>query len=347
MKIAVPVLVCSFVVLAVTFALLAQETPSEEKIIKESEEKAKLIPQWLGEPRHIWYLEFTYEKPETIRVCTEEGEIEVYTYMLYKVKNSDSVDHEFNLFIGAWSDKKPCQNSYDEDLKRFRTVHDLPYRDKYIPDVKEKIEKTLFKTEANGGKGLYCKNDVTMPAKIGEPTRPGTHGDEYGINSPVIKAGEEWECVAIFDRFDDEMNYFRVYVGGLTNDFKIYTHLDAEKVRDYIGVDIVHLRNGEIVRGEVEETTNNIIVKVKKETGDLERLVFKREEVKNFWKAKRQAIEPNERLFVEKLLEITFHRSGDEFYTSLDWLEFKERRWVEWVRIEKVDLPHNPIALER
>lgn len=347
MKIAVPVLICSFAVLAVTIALLAQEVPSEEKIPKEAEEIAKFTPEWLGEPRHIWYLEFTYEKPESVRVCAEEGETEVYSYMLYKVKNKDSVDHEFNLFIGAWSDKKPCQNSYDEDLKRFRTVHDLPYRDKYIADVKAKIEKMLFKTQANGGKGLYCETDVTMPAKIGEPTKPDSHGDEYGINSPVIKAGEEWECVAIFDRFDDEMNYFRVYVGGLTNDFKIYTHLDTQKVKDYIGVDIVHLRNGDIVRGEVEETTNNIIVKVKRETGDLERLVFKREDVKNFWKAKRQGINPNERLYVEELLEITFHRPGDEFYTSLDWMEFKERRWVEWVRVEKVDLPHSPIPLDR
>jgi hypothetical protein len=347
MRIAVLVMLSCFVLLAINFTVSAQEAPSEEKTLKECEETAKFTPEWLGEPRHIWNLDFTWEKPETIRVSTEEGETEVYTYMLYKLKNSDSVDHEFNLFIAAWSDKKPCQNSYDEGQERFLTIHDLPYRDKFIPDVKEKIEKTLFKTGANGGKGLYCKKDVTMPAKIGEPTKVGTHGDEYGINSPVIKAGEEWECVAIFDRFDDEMNYFRVYVGGLTNDLKIYTHLDAEKVKDYIGVDIVHLRNGEIVRGEVEETTDKIIVKVKLETGDIQKQVFKREEVKNFWKAKRSAISPNERLYVEKFLEITFHRPGDEFYTSLHWMEFEGRKWVEWVRVEKVDLVHNPIPLER
>jgi len=338
----------SLIVLAAGVCVLAQELDQAKlrEINDRLDHQATYTSKWLGGPRHIWYLEFTHEKIRPIRVCAEEGEIEVYYYMLYTLKNKDEADHEVNIRLGAWSDKQPCPNKWDETLKNYRHMHDLKYRDTYVKDVVEKVSKKHFLQESNGGKGLYSLAEVTVPEKLGKATETGSHGDEMGINSAVIKAGETWQCVAIFKKIDAEMDYLRIFVYGLTNDFNILTHLDIENVREYRGMDLVLMKNGEMIRCRSEERLNDLRMFVRNVAKQLDERIEKLTDVEEIIKSNHTRVEPNQRLIVEKILEITYERLGDEFYVSNDWVENIGERWYEWIRVVNTDLPHSPVDID-
>ena len=69
-------------------------------------------------------------------------------------------------------------------------------------------------------------------------------------------------------------------------------------------------------------------------------------DVEEIVKSKHNRIEPNQRLIVEKILEVTYERLGDEFYVSNDWVEKVEQRWFEWIRVINTDLPHSPVDID-
>jgi hypothetical protein len=338
-------------VLFVTYCVIAQEVdvPKEGRTQQEKlAEQTSYTPKWMGEPRDVWYLEFKNEKIRPIRVCVEEGEIEVYYYMLYTVTNKDDQDHEVEIRIGAWSDKQPCPNMWDETLKRYREMADLKYRDTYIPEVVKAVEKKHFKKKANDEKGLFSLADVTMPEKLGKDTNTGTHGNETGINSPVIKANTTWECVAVFKKISTEMDYLRIFISGLSNDFQVLTHLDTDKVREWRLQDIVVMKNGEMIRCRSEERLNDLRMFVRNEAGTLSERVEKLTDVQKTIKAKSEhsRIKPNQRLVVDMIYEVTYKRLGDEFYVSNDWVEKVEGRWFQWLRLIDTDLSHGPITIQ-
>jgi hypothetical protein len=337
------------IVLSIALCVTAQDVPESEKGVslrKKLERQVTYTSKWLGEPRDHWYLEFKHEKIRPIRVCIEEGDIEVYYYILYTVKNKDNEDHEVEIRIGAWSDKQPCPNRWDETLKRYREMSDLKYRDTFVDDVVKKIQKKHFKGKANNGKGLFSLADVTFPEKLGKETVTETHGNPKGINSPVIKAGQTWECVAVFKKIDTEMDYLRVFVAGLTNDFQVLTHLDTDKVREWRGQDMVLMKNGEMIRCRAEERLNNVRMFVRNVAGTLDERVEKLTDVQKIIKTKHARVKRNQRLVVEKIYEFTYKRLGDEFYVSNDWVEKVGARWFTWIRVIDTDLVHNPVSIE-
>lgn len=326
--------------------VIAQEAKEHEGMVDKLRRGETYTAKWLAGPRHIWYLEFSQKKICPIRVCIEEGEIEVYYYMLYKITNKDERDHEIDIRVGAWSDKQPCPNKWDKKLKRYRHMADLKYRDTYVPEVVKKVEKKHFLQEANNGKGLFSLKDVTMPEEIEKLTQQGIHGNETGISSSVIKAGETWQCVAVFKRISPEMDYFRIFIDGLTNDFQILTYLDSEQVREHRGTDMVLMKNGEMVRCRAEERLNDVRMFVRNEAGLLDERIEKLIDVQSIHKSGHTRIDPNQRLIVEKIYEVTYKRLGDEFYVSNDWIELEGERRFRWIRVIDVDLPHSPVDLE-
>lgn len=338
-------LCAAVVVLLVSLSVIAQEV-DEAALNQRLERQTTYTSEWIGGPRHVWYLEFKHDKIAPIRVCIEEGEIEVFYYMLYTVTNKDENDHELEMRIGAWSDKQPCPNKWDDTIKNYRDMSDLKYRDTYIPEVVKAVEKKHFLQEANGGKGLLSLAEVTVPDELGKATQTGTHGDETGINSPALKAGETWQCVAVFKRISAEMDYLRIYVYGLTNDFKVLTHLDTDQVREYRGMDMVLMKDGEMIRCRSEERLNDLRMFVRNVAGLLDERVEKLVDVQEITKSKHTRIEPNQRLIAEKILEITYMRLGDEFYVTNDWVEKVSTQWFEWIRVIDTDLPHSPVDID-
>jgi hypothetical protein len=352
------------VALFLTLCVVAQERGEVDlaKLHADLDKETSFTSKWLGGPRHVWYLGFKHEKIRPIRLSWEEGEIELYYYMLYTITNKDERDREIEIRIGAWSDKQPCPNKWDETLKRYRQMSDLKYRDTYLPekenldiikkiekkrlDVIKKIEKKHFLKEANNGEGLYSLAKVTIPEELGKATDTGTHGDETGINSPVIKAGETWQCVAVFKKISTEMDYLRIYVSGLTNDFQILTNLDTDKVREYRGSDMVLMKNGEMIRCRAEERLNDVRMFIRNVAGMLDERIEKLVDVQEISKSRHARIKQNQRLIVEKVLEITYERLGDEFYVSNDWMQKIGQRSFEWIRVIDCDLPHEPVDID-
>ncbi len=142
------------------------------------------------------------------------------------------------------------------------------------------------------------------------------------------------------------MDYLRIFVSGMTNDFYILTHLDAEKVREYRGFDLVLMRDGEMIRCRSEERLNEVRMFIRNVAGLLDERIEKLEKVQEISKSKHTAIESNQRLIVEKVYEITYMRLGDEFYVTNDWVELVGDRWFDWIRVADEDLMHEPVDID-
>ena len=335
-----------FIFLLFSPVVFAQEpddvpTSDEDRIIKDEREYAKLTPVWMGQPRHVWYLKFEYEKPKQVVVGQEFGRTEIYWYMIYRVTNVDSWAHEVFLEITAWSDKG------------------VEYQDCYAWDVVDAIERKENKKEANNGKGLFHTGKVSMPEDVPERLtefpRPGVHADDTGLNIPKLGPGETWECVAVFkrlfepqkDRFrinvkglkswDPEANFIRIRIGGLSNDFKVITHEDVNEIQKYLGKDCLIMEDGSKLWGQVSETREEYQIIMEDEAGNkIEKTILK-SKVYKWVKSEKSSLLPNERLIIEPFFEILYRRKGDEFASTEDPIEFVEDGWVRHWRILKAD----------
>ncbi|MCX7703136.1 MAG: hypothetical protein N2234_03415 [Planctomycetota bacterium] len=325
------------------FAQQPDDVPvqDEGKIIEDINEYVKMTPVWLGQPRHVWYLKFEHEKPKMVVVGREFGRTEIYWYMLYKVTNLDTWEHEVFLEVTAWSDKG------------------VEYQDYYARDVIEAIEKKENRTEANGGKGLYTADVVAMakevPDKLAEHPKPGVHADDTGLAVPKIGPGETWECVAVFkrlsepeaDRFrinvkglkswDPEANFIRIRVAGLSNDFKIVTHEDMKEIATYLGKDCLILTDGSKMWGKVTEAREEYSIITTNEAGEQIEEPVSKSKVFKWVKSDKSSLLPNERLVDEPYYEILYTRKSDEFASTEDPIEFVEEGWVRHWRIIQVD----------
>ena len=150
-----------------------------------------------GDEKKIWFLKFKHDKPKRISIGEEEGgDIDVYWYMTYTLTNTDGDDHKIFINITAESDKG------------------YKYVDTTQPLAKEKIKKRL---QMGPDEKLFGKEDLTYSGKEEDLRAPFPRK----LNLPVIKAGQTIRCVAIFHRWDPEMDSLVIKIQGLTNDVRI------------------------------------------------------------------------------------------------------------------------------
>lgn len=189
-------------------------------------------PEVLAEK--IWILKFTHEHPKRIQLDEDTGDFKSYWYMTYTLVNEDDEDHKFLLDIVAESDKG------------------FAYHDGYHPRVasliarRSRLEPEELRTSREVSLALPREASVKKEADPEtaspqyddlSPTVKRSKPNEYAadlrvprqINLPVLKAGETWRCVAVFDRWDNEFDHLTVRVAGLTNDVVITSERPHER----------------------------------------------------------------------------------------------------------------------
>ncbi|MBI3725249.1 hypothetical protein HY251_15060, partial [bacterium] len=152
----------------------------------------------------VWTLQLKYDRPKRVEVKRElkEGS-EVYWYIYYEIKNIDKIDRPCFIDVMAESDKGKNQHWY---------------HDHAVPEVVAELRKILA---IKDDEVLHTQVELTTPNK-GEanqlPNKDGTvRGGEAKLALPSIKPGETKRCVAIFPKFDNEMDVLTVYFHGLCN----------------------------------------------------------------------------------------------------------------------------------
>jgi len=324
---------------------------------------------WEPGPRHIWYLNFRYQKPKMITVGQEFANPRIYWYMLFSLENLDAEDHEIFVDLRAFSDKDvEYINVYEEDV--------------YKVIVWKEGKKEWKGVEDNGKPGvLHHVHAYTFMPNLKELSGPvtkvwerkplvqsKTHGDPDDLNLPVIKAGQKWECVAIFktaydaktERFrirphgryawDLEMHHLRIRVSGLTEDFKIITHEDRLQAEEYLHKDLLLLRDGTEVWCRVREVMIDAYRIEQRTKGKKTEKVVPKMKVWRYlkWDAaklrkgmreKENDLSPYMRLVVEKYFDIVYERTGGDVLPGGNPLKFVRDGWVEDWRIVRDDLP--------
>jgi hypothetical protein len=146
-----------------------------------------------------------------------------YWYLFYTVTNKDEEDHRLFVDVTASSDKS-------------RRYHDV-----YDPAVHRKIEEILRSRGKLGeGEKLHSQIDLNMPTQRADLDAAFPRK----LSLPMIKAGESKKCVAIFQRFDPEMDTLKIHVEGLQNDVIVEAPKDYRRtVREQI-LELVYERLG-------------------------------------------------------------------------------------------------------
>ena len=326
---------------------------------------------WEDSPRHVWYLKFTHEKPKCIVVGQEWGNPRIYWYMVYTIENLDNEDHEIFVEVSASSDKgvtyiDSCEEDvykavvWKEGMKEWRGPQDTGK-----PGVLHPVDAlTMFPSLARYKGPLNLEWQKSPPVKIGR-----THGDPKDLGFPVIKAGQKWRCVAIFkmetdplmDRFrirppgryswDPEARHIRIRVWGLTNDFRLITHEDRDRLRFYLRNDCVITRDGREFWGRVEEMVDAYKVTRLTPEGQTITHVIPKEKVWRYlpWnKAKlRKGFRRNEndlsrymRIVVHKYYQIIYERRGSDLFPDEQEFRLVDEGWVEDWSVIRLDNPH-------
>ncbi len=163
-------------------------------------------------PRDIWCLEFAFKPPRTIAVDIPTGDAKMrrmsVTYLVYRVKN-----------VGG---------------RRVETRrHEAPGEVDPVERVMERFEKPLrflpqFILETREGLGdgegistYRAYLDRLVPSAMDairlreDPARPLL--DSAAISATEIAPGEERWGVAIWEAIDPRIDYFSIYIRGLTN----------------------------------------------------------------------------------------------------------------------------------
>jgi hypothetical protein len=159
----------------------------------------------------VWVLDFQQGQVRRVQLKddTGGGDVEDYWILPYTLKNQDEHAHEFFLDITAESDK---------GNQTYR------YHDVWIPDVYDEVAKILGVRE---GQQLLSQRDVCMPPPGTQNALPPVQDQrskETGhLALPTIQPGETLRGVAIFGKFDPEMDRLTIKVRGLSTS-SILTH---------------------------------------------------------------------------------------------------------------------------
>ena len=126
------------------------------------------------------------------------GAGQVYWYLVYKLKNPYKVDREVYVNVTATIDGKK------------------KYADIFLPSVERAAEKRERRE-------LWGRTDQFRRLARQDPSDP-----KYGYTT--LKAGEERDCIAIFDRIDPNVNRVIIEVAGLSNEIREKTDDAGGKV---------------------------------------------------------------------------------------------------------------------
>lgn len=151
----------------------------------------------------VWFLEFREGPLGRVQIKDDTGDVENYWFLPYTLTNKDKHPHDYFIDITAVSDQGNRQHRY----------HDM-----FIEDVYEEVRRILGVRE---GQQLLSQREVSAPRpgqanvlpKIGDQATTET----AVISLPTIAPDETLRCVAIFQKFDPEMDRLTIKVRGLTN----------------------------------------------------------------------------------------------------------------------------------
>jgi hypothetical protein len=182
--------------------------------------------------------------PHEFSGSSKQLRTENYWYIFYTITNKEETDHRIFINITAESDKnknilskrgkkkKSFISEWDQyrvkgideqkaDAKLnpqslFRSRYRKRYHDVKDPAVFKKVEAILrYRGKLKKGEALHSQLDLTIPSKKADLNAdPATRK----LAMPTIKAGETKKCVAIFRKFDVEMDWAIITFRGLSND---------------------------------------------------------------------------------------------------------------------------------
>lgn len=159
----------------------------------------------------IWVLDFKQGAVGRVQLKDDTGDVENYWFLPYTLTNNDDNAHEFFVDVTATSDKGNQEHRY---------------HDSWIPDVYEEVSRILGVRE---GEQLLSQRELCMPRPGDQNVPPSVRDPETTktarIALPTIQPGETLRCVALFERFDPEMDRLTIKVRGLTNS-SIISHDD-------------------------------------------------------------------------------------------------------------------------
>jgi len=160
-------------------------------------------------PRDVWCLEFAYKPPRLIDVDVPGPDLKMRRkrlwYLLYRVKNAGG---------------RRTVTPQDDDTAFSRERLEAPIR--FLPHfVLESIEGL---SRAEGALSYRGYLDRVVPAAI-EPIKrreaiPGRLHDSASMVEAPIAPGEERWGVAIWEGIDPRIDFFSIYVRGLTNSIR-------------------------------------------------------------------------------------------------------------------------------
>ncbi len=160
-------------------------------------------------PRDVWCLEFAYKPPRLIDVDVPGPELKMRRkrlwYLLYRVKN-----------VGG----RRTVTAQDDDTAFSRETFEAPIR--FLPHfVLESIEGLSRSEGAISYRGYL---DRVVPAAI-EPIKrreaiPGRLHDSASMVETAIAPGEERWGVAVWEDIDPRIDFFSIYIRGLTNSIR-------------------------------------------------------------------------------------------------------------------------------
>lgn len=151
----------------------------------------------------IWVLDFQPGPIGRVQMKDDTGDVENYWFLPYTLTNHDDHPHEFFIDVTATSDK---------GNQEFR------YHDTWIPDLYEEVVRILGVRE---GEQLLSQRELCMPRPGDQNALPRISDqrttETARIALPVIQPKETLRCVALFEKFDPEMDRLTISIRGLTN----------------------------------------------------------------------------------------------------------------------------------
>ncbi len=164
-------------------------------------------------PRDIWCLEFTFKPPRTIAVDVPAGDGKMrrtsVLYLVYRVKNVGGRRVVTSPRPEAPGELDPVE----------RTVESFEKPVRFLPQLVLETREGIAEGEGISSYRAYL--DRLMPSAMDairqreDPARVLL--DSASISAEEIAPGEERWGVAIWEAIDPRIDYFSIYVRGLTN----------------------------------------------------------------------------------------------------------------------------------
>jgi len=158
---------------------------------------------------------------------------ENFWYLYYWIKNETEEDQRFFINITATSDI----SGKTKARKHARRYHDI-----YDPAVFKKAEAILrYRGKVKEGEKLYHQKDLTLPSAGSDLSASFPRK----LAMPKIAAGQTMKCVALFRKFDGEMDGLTIRFEGLSNDLQIEAPEDHTRTVTTKVLELAYKRPGD------------------------------------------------------------------------------------------------------